>query len=299
MTNNNIKNVFTIQNLENITSVKAHTIRAWEKRYGLFLPIRASRNIRYYDLESLKKLLNIALLNNRGIKISKLAVLSAEEIAFEASQMLNSNNKNEGALAKIKLAMYGFDKSLFEETYQELILDNSFSTIFQEVFIPFLEFLGLYWHTDTITIAHEHFITSLIYQKLLLQIEKLPPSTGENKCTYVLFLPEEEMHEIGLLYVNYELLLRGYNTIYLGRSIPLKELIHLKAQFPLICLISSFSLTPQIEKLKLYLSNIKFFLDNTPHKYWAIGKIFASGFEAYKSENMQFFTSGKDLPLRK
>lgn len=288
----NIKNVFTIQQLVDISGIKAHTIRIWEKRYGLFNPMRASRNIRYYGLEDLKKILNVALLYKEGFKISKIAALSDEEIIKQVKEVSNIEFKNEQALATLKITMYGFDAALFEEMFKEVIKKNSFSVVFQEIFVPFLNFVGLFWQTDTISVAHEHFITNLIYQKILLQIELLEsPSSKEQAAIFVLFLPEEEMHEVGLLYLNYEFLKRGYRTIYLGRSLPIEDLKYLKALFPQIYFVSTFTITPQIDYLKRYFSEMNDFLEGTPNQYWAISRVFTANFEGYKVENIHFYTS--------
>ncbi|MFK7983639.1 MAG: MerR family transcriptional regulator [Saprospiraceae bacterium] len=268
----NIKNIFTTADFENITGIKAHTIRIWEKRYKLFQPEKAARNIRYYDLAALQKLLNIALLQKQGYKISKIANLTDTEIAQTASTFVNAKIEDEYLLSQLKLAMFGFDTALFNQIYQQSLEKNTFKTVFIKIFAPFLYFLGELWHTHSIHVAHEHFITNLMYQKIQVEIEKLPINDKKSdKPTFIFFLPEEEMHEIGLLFLNYELKQRGFYTIYLGRSIPFDDLSKLKTVAPLIHWVSVFTMTPITHIAQDYLTKVDDLLLIRQHQFWAIG----------------------------
>ena len=199
---NNIKLDFTIKDLENISGIKAHTIRIWEKRYNLLEPKRSETNIRFYSNEDLQKLLNIVLLNNNDIKISKISKMSDEELILQTRALAFVTSLNDESINALKLSMFQFDKRLFNNVYEKLLEEKTFQEIFQEVFIPFLNDVGLLWQTDTLKPAHEHFISNLIVQKILINTEKLQFNISETSKTYVLFLPENEIHEIGLLYLN-------------------------------------------------------------------------------------------------
>jgi len=254
---NNIKSSFTIKDLENITEIKAHTIRIWEKRYNLLEPERLSRNIRLYSSRNLQKLMNVALLNKHGLKISKIAELNEDEIINKTREFIDPKFKTDKAILSLKLAMYNFDTVVFNQIYSEQIKTKTFSQIFQDIYIPFLTFIGLQWQTEALTPAHEHFISNLIYQKIQLNTEQLYCNDSiDSKETYVLYLPEEEMHEIGLLYLNYELLLKRKKTIYLGRCIPIADLKMLKTQFDKVTWISQFIVYPSSEFLENYLKEI-------------------------------------------
>jgi DNA-binding transcriptional MerR regulator len=163
---NSIKQDFTIKDLENISGIKAHTIRIWEKRYNLLKPNRTDTNIRYYSPENLTKLLNIVLLNNNDFKISKIAAMTDDEILLKSRELAFSNAVSDEAINSLKLSMYQFDKVLFNNTYNTLLQKKTFREIFKNVFIPFLEQIGMLWHTDTLLPAHEHFMSNLISQKL-------------------------------------------------------------------------------------------------------------------------------------
>ena len=184
---NNIRQEFTIKDLENISGVKAHTIRIWEKRYNLLTPKRTDTNIRLYSNKNLEKLLNIVLLNNNNFKISKIAKMSEEELISQCKEMaINFLHKDE-AINSFKLAMFSFDTVLFNETYDKLLLKMTFREVFKDVFIPFLEHIGLLWHTDTLIPAYEHFVSNLITQKIQINTEKITSKTSKSPKTYTLF----------------------------------------------------------------------------------------------------------------
>ena len=226
---NNIKTDFTIKDLENLTGIKAHTIRIWEKRYQLLTPKRTNGNIRYYDTKNLQKLLNVSLLNKNNYKISKIAELSEEAIILMSRELANKNALIDDSINSFKMAMFTFDQALFNQTYNQLLINKTFRDVFKDVFIPFLEQIGLMWQTDTLTPSHERFISNLISQKIQINSEKTQQNLlVDESQTYVLFLPDNEIHELGLMYLNYELSLRGKKTIYLGQSIPLNSLNSLR-----------------------------------------------------------------------
>ena len=267
-----IKNNFSIKDLENITGVKAHTIRIWEKRYDLLSPERSETNIRYYSNKNLQKLLNIVLLNNNNYKISKISEMKDDEISFTARELVLDRAINEEAINSLKLAMFQFDKTLFNNIYNRLLLKKNFKEIFKEIFTPFLEHVGLLWQTETILPAHEHFVSNLISQKVQVNTEELKYTTIISDTTYVLFLPENEIHELGLLYLNYELVLRGYKTIYLGQSLPIDNLNYFFGIGKNVCFITSMTIKPYDDKITDYFNELDTILNMSNHSLIAIGK---------------------------
>jgi len=269
---NNIKTDFTIKDLENLTGIKAHTIRIWEKRYQLLEPQRTNGNIRYYDTASLQKLLNVALLNKNKYKIAKIAELSDDSIVLLARELANKNALVDDAINSFKMSMFSFDQVLFNQTYNQLLLNKTFRQVFKEVFIPFLNHIGLMWQTDTLMPAHERFVSNLISQKIQINIEKIQQSTlMDSSVVYVLFLPENEIHELGLMYLNYELSLRAKKTIYLGQSIPFDNMNSLISKFDKIIFISSFTVSPIESKLLGYLEQFDALLSGTNHELRVYG----------------------------
>ncbi len=255
---NSIKNTFNIKDLENLSGIKAHTIRIWEKRYNVLKPMRTDTNIRFYDIDNLQKLLNISTLHNFGYKISAISKLPPEKLPVLVKEILSKNNITDHVLNNFKLAMMNFDQALFLNTYNSLLGEKSFREIFYSFFIPLLNEIGDLWQTNTITPAHEHFISFLIKQKLASNTEKIQvePPVKTNR-TYVLYLPLNEIHELGLMFLNYELILNGYKTIYLGESVPVNSLKDIKTYFSNITFITYTTVEPANSEINQYVKDLK------------------------------------------
>ncbi|NVJ88888.1 MAG: MerR family transcriptional regulator [Flavobacteriaceae bacterium] len=292
---NNIKQDFTIKDLENISGIKAHTIRIWEKRYNLLQPQRTDTNIRFYTPESLTKLLNIALLNKNNYKISKIAAMSDQDIVTKSRELAFSSAVNDEAINAFKMAMFQFDKVLFNNTYNKLLHKKTFRDIFKDVFIPFLDHIGLLWQTDTLLPAHEHFISNLIAQKIQTNTEKLQYSISDSNKTFVLFLPENEIHELGLMYLNYELVLRGYHTIYLGQSLPLNNLNYFLENDRDITFVTSMTIQPYDDKIVDYFKEIDEVMNTTDNTFIATGRKVQKIKDLDISSNVKLYDSISDL----
>ncbi|WMW78560.1 MerR family transcriptional regulator [Flavobacterium sp. 20NA77.7] len=255
---NNIKTTFSIKDLENLSGIKAHTIRIWEKRYNLLEPMRTDTNIRLYDIQNLQKLLNVVLLTKFGYKISRISKLSTIEIENYVRKVQNEKTANNHALSAFKMAMLNFDQQLFLNTYDELLSEKDFGVVFLETFIPLLEEIGILWTTNTISPSHEHFISYLIKHKILVNIEKHVSNnldTSEN--VYVLFLPENEIHDLGLLFLHYEIVSRGNHVIYLGRSLPIEDVAELNNHFKSVTFVTYLTVTPEEDNIIDYLKEFK------------------------------------------
>jgi MerR family transcriptional regulator, light-induced transcriptional regulator len=255
---NNIKNTFTIKDLENLTGIKAHTIRIWEKRYNILAPLRTDTNIRVYDAHSLQKLLNINTLNNFGYKISTISKVADEKLPQMVKEILSDKTQGGHVLSNFKLAMMNFDVQLFLSTYERVAKSKPFRDIFQDCFMQLLEEIGNLWQTGTITPAHEHFISNLIKQKIAVNTEALQSvDTRKTDRVFVLYLPEGEIHEIGLMLLNYELLLNGYKTVYLGESVPLADIREIKNTFDNITFVTYFTVEPAATELPDFIHKMK------------------------------------------
>lgn len=271
---NNVKNIFSIKDLENFSGIKAHTIRIWEKRYNVLEPTRTDTNIRLYDLESLQKLLNITLLHNHGYKISKISKYPNEKIPQLVREIISEKSAKNHAISGFKMAMLNFDQAQFLSIYEDLLSEKSFREVFFEVFIPLLTELGLLWQSDSITPAHEHFISSLIQQKIWVNTEKVQAIEPIKKDTvFVLYLPTNEIHELGLMYLNYEIASHGYKSIYLGESVPLENLHILNKYFDKITYVSYFTVEPSKDDVNQYIKDIKEKVLAENGKFWVTGRI--------------------------
>jgi DNA-binding transcriptional MerR regulator len=271
---NNIKSVFSIKDLENLSGIKAHTIRIWEKRYDVLKPMRTDTNIRLYDTDNLQKLLNITLLHNYGYKISTISKYSDEKIPELVREIINKKSAKHHAISEFKMAMMNFDQVQFTLTYDKLLSEKSFADVFYEVFIPLMTELGLLWQSNTISPAHEHFITYLIKQKIIANTEKnqyLEP-TKTNRV-FVLYLPDNEIHELGLLYLNYEIISNGYKSIYLGESVPVGSLKDVCKNFDNITFIAYTTVKPEAEEIDEYVTQMENEVLNENAEVWFIGRM--------------------------
>ncbi|MDG1723972.1 MAG: MerR family transcriptional regulator [Flavobacteriaceae bacterium] len=268
-----VKSNFSIKNLEHLSGIKAHTIRIWEKRYNLFEPERTDTNIRLYNLENLQKLLNVTLLYNNGYKISKIALLSPQEINENVHKLTINKNADDWSIGLFKLAMINFDQRLFTKTFNDLLEQFSFSEVFKNVFVPLMNELGVLWQTNSISPSHEHFITSLVKQKIHAMCEDLQQkSTRRTDRRFVLFLPDNEIHELGLLYLQYEVLNNGFQCVFLGQSVPIESLSNLVDIGEPITFISYFTIEPSQDKIKAYLNTFNSeIIENIDSELWILG----------------------------
>ena len=219
-------NAFTIKDLESLSGIKAHTIRIWEQRYSFLKPQRTETNIRYYTSEELKTLLNIALLNKYGFKISHIDKMEPNEIADKLISLTDNRAQQERMVNELIGFMVDMNLERFEEMLNRHIANKGIERTIQQLLFPFLERIGILWQTNHINPAQEHLVTNIIRQKLIAGIEKSAPLFTSNK-TILLFLPEGEHHELGLLYMYYLLKNRGVRVLYLGASVPLKDVVFL------------------------------------------------------------------------
>lgn len=269
-----VKSVFSIKDLENFSGVKAHTIRIWEKRYELLSPERTETNIRFYSLESLKKLLNISLLNSEGIKISKIANYDHETFEEVLNQTVSEKVNKSQFTNQLKIAMLNFDIVLFEEAYNQIAKELTFSDIFKNYFIPFLGDIGLLWQSGSINPTHEHFVSNIIRQKILINTYHLQiKEVVKHDKLYILFLPDNEIHDLGLTYLQYEIVNAGYKSIMLGASVPIDSLKPFINQEQEVIFISYFTVEPEIKKIPEYFQEINNkLLFNNKAKFYVLGK---------------------------
>jgi DNA-binding transcriptional MerR regulator len=216
-------NAFTIKDLENLSGIKAHTIRIWEQRYTFLKPQRTDTNIRYYTNDELKKVLNIALLNKYGFKISHIDKMNADELRDRIITLNQAEAQQERLINELLQCMIDLDMDRFETILDQFISAKGIDKAIHYLIFPFLDKIGILWLTNNIHPAQEHLVTNIIRQKLIVGIESVVSHLSPDKKV-LLFLPEGEHHELGLLYIYYLLKSRGVQVIYLGSNVPLPDL---------------------------------------------------------------------------
>ena len=247
---------YSIKDLEKLSGIKAHTIRIWEKRYQLIKPERTCTNIRLYSDCDLRRIMNVSILNRRGLKISLIANLTEEEMRDKIVMLTQSTFSQDDQVENLVVSMIDLDEQRFEKILSASVLKLGFEDTFHRVIFPLLDKIGLLWQAGTVNPAHEHFISNLLRQKLIVAIDGLIPADNGTQKTFVLFLPEGEMHELGLLYYYYLVKKKGHKVLYLGSSVPLNDLSEVLRNYPAHYLVSFFVTNLDKKKyaelLKLY-----------------------------------------------
>ena len=216
---------YSIEQLSNITGFSKLLIRTWENRYKLFKPQRTPTNIRFYDDKTLVKALNVSILKDKGYKISKIATLTNTDIEeLVRNVTLDDEIYHVKQLNKVIESALTFNKSLFHQVINDSL--NRYDTlyVYKNILLPALNRIGYLWLTNDILPSQEHFLSELIKQKLYSRIDRLIHDDNQDKEVWLLFLPEGEHHEIGLLVASLILNENNKSVIYLGQSVPLKSL---------------------------------------------------------------------------
>ncbi len=247
---------YSIKDLEELSGIKAHTIRIWEKRYGIVVPARTDTNIRLYSDDDLKKLLNISILNRHGLKISHLSKMDQEELKEKVMHISHETSDTGIQIENLILAMLELDEWKFNKVLNDSIIKIGFEETLVKVMHPFFEKIGLLWQTGSINPAQEHFVSNLLRQKLIVAIDGQAPVARENPVSFILFLHENELHELGLLFYSYLLKKNGINVVYLGQAVPFEDLEKItkirKAEY----FLTSFTTGIREEDLKKYLKKL-------------------------------------------
>jgi DNA-binding transcriptional MerR regulator/methylmalonyl-CoA mutase cobalamin-binding subunit len=243
---------FSISDIEGLIGIKAHTIRAWEARYNLVPPKRTPTNIRFYDEDDLKLLLNIVTLNEKGYKISRIAKMSKEQIADLVTQFQSDWNNDTVQVLRLSEATLHYDEIAFSEILAGCIEEFGLTKTMDLVLFPFMKKVGMLWQTGAIDPSQEHFASNLIRDKIIVEIDKIEKPVKKDPKRFLLFLPEAEMHETGLLFARYLLKSCGMDTLYLGQEIPYtdikKVIVAYKPDYAFIVL-TSLNLGKDINKI--------------------------------------------------
>ncbi|MFD1000852.1 MerR family transcriptional regulator [Ohtaekwangia kribbensis] len=280
---------YSIKELEKLSGIKAHTIRIWEKRHKIIQPSRTTTNIRFYSDDDLKKIINVSLLNNNGIKISHIADMSMAEMNRKVLEISEVKSDTSVYIDQLILAMIDMEEEAFEKVLSTIILRYGFERTVTEIIYPFLEKIGILWQAKHITPAHEHFMSNLIRQKIIVAIDGLQiPSKAARKV--VLFLPEGEMHELGLLFNHYLARMLGYRTYYLGQNVPHEDLVSvIQTHHPEILITSLIS----------PMKNMEQYFEKLALDFPAVA-IYASGMQILHLQNtsiknIRFFSTALEL----
>jgi MerR family transcriptional regulator, light-induced transcriptional regulator len=246
---------YSIKDVETLTGIKAHTLRVWEKRYGFTNPGRTETNIRTYSDDEIKRLLSVSILYNQGFKVSKIAAMNREQLNQKILSLNEAVPNIESTIEGLILAMIDLDEERFEKIFNSSILKIGFEDTITKVIYPFMERIGVLWMVGTIHPAQEHFVSNLVRQKLIVAIDA-QDSTKNSKPTFLLFLREAELHELGLLFYYYIIKKSGHKVVYLGQNVPTDDLIKVIEKHQPDFLLTSFIAAIEKDDFKKYLDTI-------------------------------------------
>lgn len=217
--------IFSIKDIEAVSGIKSHTLRIWEQRYSIIVPKRTKTNIRYYDDDDLKLIINISILNKKGIKISEIARLDKSTINSEILKLTKHAEPTEKEHVKrLVAAMLAYNEFEFHQLLSTHIIQFGLEATMLNIVFPFLAEVGMLWQIGSIQPSHEHFASNIIKQKLYVAIDGNVGRYHDKRKKFLLFLPEHEQHTIGLLFANFILRSRGHDVLYLGQQVPLVDL---------------------------------------------------------------------------
>ncbi|UJP65701.1 MerR family transcriptional regulator [Mongoliitalea daihaiensis] len=245
---------YSIKDLEQLSGIKAHTLRVWEQRYNLLMPKRTDTNIRYYDDDDLKLILNVALLNDNGYKISKIANMTDHEMREEVVKLTDRTLTHDDQIHAMTLSMIEMDEERFDKILSTNILKLGFEQTMMNIIYPFMSKIGVLWQTGAINPAQEHFISNLVRQKLIVAIDGQVYKGGGKK--FLLFLPEGELHEISILFACYLIKLSGHKVLYLGQSTPSEDLFSVYKLHKPEFLMTVITTSPSTEFVQNYVDNL-------------------------------------------
>ena len=245
---------YSINDLEKLSGIKSHTIRIWEQRYHLLEPGRTDTNIRYYTDDDVIKIMNISILNQNGYKISKISQLGDNRIREIMLQLKDEAPSLHTQTESLVLSMLELDEIHFNRVFDQSVSQIGFENTIEHLTFPFLERVGILWLAGTVNPAQEHFITNLIRQKLIVAIDQEREKSPGDRPRILFYLPEGELHEIGLLYYNYLARKADFEVLYLGSSVPFRDIIRVNEIRPVQMIFTSFVVFPGqgvlVEKIK-------------------------------------------------
>lgn len=217
-------NSFSISQLAQYSGIKPHTIRIWEQRYNALKPERSEGNTRYYDNDQLRRLLNIVSLMDSDYKVSELCSMTDDKLFSLVSEPDRKADIFDYYVSQLIAAGMSYDEKYFDDLFQQCLSKFQIKDTYKNVIYPLLDRVGLMWSKNKMPSAQEHFISNIIRKKLLYSIASLPAVQSPSQ-TWILFLPEDEFHEIGLLFADVLIRQAGHKVIYLGSSVSAESVL--------------------------------------------------------------------------
>jgi DNA-binding transcriptional MerR regulator len=246
---------YSIKQVEILSGIKSHTLRIWEKRYGIIEPKRTEANIRYFTEQDLKKILNISFLNKIGIKVSKIAELSEDEINIEVFSKYEKSKNTKDVVELLSIDIFNYDLYSFKEKVNDYLKVNSFDLLIKEIIYPLFNRIGIMWQTNLIVPAQEHLFSHYIRQMICSEINNIKRKPSRESI--LLYLRESEYHELGLLLYHYVLAKKGYHVFYFGQSVPFEDIEHAIYNIKPKIIMTNFLAYLDADDFNLYINKLE------------------------------------------
>jgi DNA-binding transcriptional MerR regulator len=286
---------YSINDLEKLSGIKAHTIRVWERRYHILEQHRTETNRRRYGDNELRRIINISILHRNGFKISKIAGFSDSEIEEKVSFLSKDTNRSETQIDSLIMSMVDHNEKAINDLLTRYIMNHGIEDTFMDVVFPFLKRIGIMWHTGSADISSEHFISNIFRQRIISSIDSLSPAFKEGRKRVILFLPEFELHEIGLLFFNYLIKKLGHETLYLGQATPISSVVRANDKWKADIIVTGLmSGLPDVNPLELVSQLSKLF----PKQKVLVAGLLADSSFKIKYSNIFKIRSPEDLRAR-
>ena len=286
---------YSINDLEKLSGIKAHTIRVWERRYHILEQHRTETNRRRYGDNELRRIINISILHRNGFKISKIAGFSDSEIEEKVSFLSKDTNRSETQIDSLIMFMVDHNEKAINDLLTRYIMNHGIEDTFMDVVFPFLKRIGIMWHTGSADISSEHFISNIFRQRIISSIDSLSPAFKEGRKRVILFLPEFELHEIGLLFFNYLIKKLGHETLYLGQATPISSVVRANDKWKADIIVTGLmSGLPDVNHLDLVSQLSKLF----PKQKVLVAGLLADSSFKIKHSNIFQIRSPEDLKAR-
>jgi DNA-binding transcriptional MerR regulator len=283
---------YSIRDLEKLSGIKAHTIRVWERRFGILKQHRTETNRRRYGDSELRRIINISILHRNGFKISLISKLSAQEIEEKVTFLSSDTNQYDTQIDSLTTLMIDQNEKAINDLLIRNILNRGIEETFTDLVFPFLNKIGTMWHTGSMDIGAEHFIANIFRQRIISAIDSLSTLFKQEKKKVILFLPEYELHELALLFSNYIIRKAGHETLYLGQTTPLSSVVKMNSTWNADLIITSLmSGFPAIKPLDFVSQLAKAF----PQQKVLIAGMLADSSLKIKHRNVFQVKSGEDL----
>jgi len=250
-------NIFSIKDLENFSGIKAHTIRIWEKRYRILEPDRTESNIRFYNENELRKILNIAYLNRNGVKISRIAKFTDDELSGQVVKTSSSDNVDKDSrTGELLMSAIRFSDEQFRGSLNPYIEKHGLEKAYITYLYPLLVKARILWQTGSLARAQEQFIRNTIASLIIEENNRIITTAAPKGPAVAMINTSDNQNDINFLFYRYILRKRNFEVIFPGGILPASEVIEIHKIKPFGFLVVNSNSFDYLRKMSGHFSDI-------------------------------------------